>query len=1623
MSFGGGASLGSASGEIVLNVDRAQANVKQLQGTINQFGASAGDSLNRVATGLGLLAAARGIGGLFTGAVGDAADFESQISAIGAVTGETGTQLDALRDKALQLGKDTAFSASEAAGALEELAKAGVSVEDILNGAADGATALAAAGGVGIPQAATTIATALNQFGLAGDEATHVADLIAAASSTSSAGVLDIGEALSYVGTTAASLNIPIEDTITSIAALADVGVVGSRAGTAIGSAFSSLSAPTDKARAAMDAIGLSAYDASGNFKALPTLIEDIAKATADMSEEQRNAALQGIFDEQGLRAVNALLKTQEAGADAAGKSWKDYAANVNVAGAASDQAEKRLDNFKGSLEQLRGSIETAAIMVGTLFLPVLREIVDAATAAVNAFIGLPEPLQAIAAGAGVAAAAMAGIAGAMVLIGPRMAEFGQALAVVRKAMFGLVAANPALLALIATVALFGIAYKTNFGGFGDFVDDKLSFVQRRFGYFTKGFGKTFKGLDRVFKGKPFTEKFFSSLGIGLRDALGIQGRAADAFIQKFNAIGRVASGFEQGVGRMSGALGDISRIIQRDGLAEGIDRLFGDKGRDLIRGFGESLGTLPKVFGGLLGAITTGIGPLDSILANAGRGFEHFGGAIEALFDGDFSLAGERLRNALDRAIDAALTGLDLVRDVGEFVLNATVRLATNVVGAFWDWAVDQIMGRGSAGGLTGGGHGAGPSQQEYPVGEVLLTAAARLGGLILNVVGRLYEWVKEQLFGSSGGSGLTGGGHGASASGGIDVPLGTVILSGAADLGGVLEEIAGNVWGWVKDQFNNLLDASVPLGTALITASADLAGDIATVAGDVWAWVKGQFNNLLDASVPLGTALISAAASLGGTLAEIAPDVWGWVKKQFNNVLDAVIPLGDAIVSIGKWTAAESEAGTLVASVKTKADELLASAGIEITDFKLTIGALGIENVDFKGVTDFFTKPIEFPAGTAESASAWGYKIGDAIQSLIRAAVNSIGSGGGAGAPTTADIIGHGTATDSLGDVASEFIGGLIEGLIVNITATIDKEIAAAKARLTEVVAPVREFFGDIGAAITGAFSGGGGQVDNRSGQQLGGTDSGSIITNLIAGIFDFELPTFNFPDLVTPVTTWVTTAIGDIKAAFSPPEWLKKLAGGDVIGAIKSLGMEDTSQTRASTQEYGRGETAQPVKGGRGGGAPSSLGGGGAEGGGFQGTLAAEGFLTTYGDTLGAGLPGKTDVAFNGARPAMLASASSTGGVVGPGMLDAIDLTSLGAKLSAPFANAGPNIAEASRGIGATAGDNIAAGIASKIPTIQANIRTALAAASSGGSAPTQQGGAPPKAAQTAPPPVIIPAPNLTLYVAGLATAVLALRTTIGVLGLVAQGLAIPLGAAAGAATVAFNAAIGVGFTTAVQATITAVGVIGVVAQGVIAPLGSAAASGMAAFYGALGSGFGVAFQVMQAGLGTLSGIASGFSLYAEGNAIGSSLGSGIAIGIASSAGVVAAAAAGVVNVAAQAARNAAQIASPSRLFARTIGVPIGQGVAVGITSTRPLVNTSMANLIGGIPAQSVSTAQLIGSQATGRTSGAGGGNTYVRVINAVKSDEMQRLIAQAEKGGAVFDYMEELPRAMTTVRSGG
>jgi TP901 family phage tail tape measure protein len=165
--------------------------------------------------------------------------------------------MDQLRNKALQLGKDTSFSASEAASAIEELVKQGISVPDVMNGAADATVALAEAGELELPRAAEIASNAMNQFKLSAQDLPHVADLLAGAANASSASVGDLGSALEYVGPVAHSMGLSIDDTTGALAILANNGIKGTEAGTQLRGMLLGLTPTTNKQSEAFKKLGL----------------------------------------------------------------------------------------------------------------------------------------------------------------------------------------------------------------------------------------------------------------------------------------------------------------------------------------------------------------------------------------------------------------------------------------------------------------------------------------------------------------------------------------------------------------------------------------------------------------------------------------------------------------------------------------------------------------------------------------------------------------------------------------------------------------------------------------------------------------------------------------------------------------------------------------------------------------------------------------------------------------------------------------------------------------------------------------------------------------------------------------------------------------------------------------------------------------------------------------------------------------------------------------------------------------------------------------------------------------------------------------------------------------------
>ncbi|WP_136314310.1 phage tail tape measure protein [Actinomyces procaprae] len=361
------------------------------------------------AFGTGLLAAS-------TVAVKASADFAEAMAIVQADTHESAESMEQLRAAAIQAGKDTAFSAVEAADGIDQLAKAGVSTADILGGGLSGALDLAAAGGVSVGEAAETAASAMVQFGLAGSDVTHVADLLAAGAGKAQGGVSDLSQALAQGGLVASQMGLSIEETVGGLAAFASAGLLGSDAGTSFKTMLQRLMNPATKAKNLMKDLGLQVYDSQGHFVGLANFAGQLQEKLGALSEAERNTALSTMFGSDAIRAAAVLYKQGEEGI----QGWIDA---VNDQGYAAETASARLDSLKGDLQIFAGSWETMLIGMGEGAQGPLRSVVQSATDAVNAFAELPAPVQqSVTVIAGVAGAALTAAGGAMVLL-PRIVE------------------------------------------------------------------------------------------------------------------------------------------------------------------------------------------------------------------------------------------------------------------------------------------------------------------------------------------------------------------------------------------------------------------------------------------------------------------------------------------------------------------------------------------------------------------------------------------------------------------------------------------------------------------------------------------------------------------------------------------------------------------------------------------------------------------------------------------------------------------------------------------------------------------------------------------------------------------------------------------------------------------------------------------------------------------------------------------------------------------------------------------------------------------------------------------------------------------------------------------------
>lgn len=529
---------------IVKAQDEATATLKKIQRELDNTSKSVSDvtknseslgRLNSTFDGMGAAVSRFGlIAGAAAGAAGVASikmagDFEQSLNILGSVTQATSGQMAQLSETARQLGQDTALpgiSAKDAAAAMTELGKAGLSVNDIL-ASSKGVLSLAKAGQIDVASAATVTARALNAFGLQGKEASRIADLLSAGANASTASVQDMAFGLQQAGAGAASMGVSLQDTVTALSMFSNAGINGSDAGTSLKTMLARLVPQTDDAAAAMTKLGLDFFDAKGNFVGLEDTSRQLQKALGKLSTEQKTAALNTIFGSDASRAAS-IFATQ--GADA----FNQMSKAVNKQGAATDLAAAQNSGFNGALDNLISTLETVGTDLGSKVLPPLTSFVKTLSGGVQPAVDWAiNNFPLLAAGIGAVATAIVAFkvvqfATDLRLVGFAATSMGQA--------FTLIAANPIILVLTALAGA-------------------LIFLQLKFDIFGKAvaFGK--QVLDGINPAIDTAKTFLSNLATS---GLNVAKDAMDKFNGAIDASKKFINDHKDAIMTTAGVLATI---------------------------------------------------------------------------------------------------------------------------------------------------------------------------------------------------------------------------------------------------------------------------------------------------------------------------------------------------------------------------------------------------------------------------------------------------------------------------------------------------------------------------------------------------------------------------------------------------------------------------------------------------------------------------------------------------------------------------------------------------------------------------------------------------------------------------------------------------------------------------------------------------------------------------------------------------------------------------------------------------------------------------------------------------------------------------------------------------------
>ena len=421
MSANANIRAGRAYVEVTAETSKLRANLNAAQSQLRDFG--------KACQGLGrdMMALGGALSLPFILAERSFAGFDDKMRLVQAVTSSTGEQFDQLTKTAQRLGRETSFTAQQVADAMIGLGRMGFNPSEIVS-AIDSVLNLSRATGTDLAESADIAANSLRIFGLEAGKMSQVSDVLTATANGSAQTLTDLFEGLKMAAPQAASCGESIEETCAALGVMANMGIKGSLAGTALRKAFVQFA--DTKVQAMLREVGVESVDASGNLRKMATVMRDIAVATAKMPTAERLSFMKDVFDVRGMMSGISLTANID-------EMDKFLARLKDVSGAADETARAMDRGIGGSFRLFRSAVEGTMNAVGEALTETLKPMTDDVTAVINTFTKWVEANRGLVTSVAATVASVAALGGALFVLGTTSRVLGTGVGVVSKAVSG----------------------------------------------------------------------------------------------------------------------------------------------------------------------------------------------------------------------------------------------------------------------------------------------------------------------------------------------------------------------------------------------------------------------------------------------------------------------------------------------------------------------------------------------------------------------------------------------------------------------------------------------------------------------------------------------------------------------------------------------------------------------------------------------------------------------------------------------------------------------------------------------------------------------------------------------------------------------------------------------------------------------------------------------------------------------------------------------------------------------------------------------------------------------------------------------------------------------------------